>query len=272
MNRAIIVTLISYRSISKRNRTKLGLVSLAVGFFLLAATSGEQNAALADNGLPAGEMPFAGVEAEQPQYMRLLSGKIFRENGNHSETSADGGKTWQPGGRINPFNLGGRLYDTEIQLQSGPHKGRILIPYYLGLYGKHPDYDCNERGGYVWWKGKLILLETHSHYPEMSGSFVCYSDDEGQKWNCSVGSGGDMDARGFMMGYIKDGHLGHWTCEEPAIVELKDGRILCFMRSTCGRILKSYSEDGGRQLDEGPADRHCHVRLAVCAETPSRYG
>jgi len=196
--------------------------------------------AVSDDDLPAGELPFAGVKDERPRYLRLLSGKLFRVQKNHSAISGDGGKTWEQGGRINPFRLGGKLNDVAIQLQSGPHKGRILIPYYLGMYGKHPDYDRKERGGYVWWKGKLVLLETHTHHPEMSGSFVCYSDDEGKTWNCSVN--GD---RGFMMGYIKDGHLGHWTCEEPVIVELKDGRILCFMRSACGRILKSYSEDGG---------------------------
>ena len=213
---------------------------------------GESYSALAEDGMPKGEMPFAGVKDERPQYLRLLSGQLFRVQGKHSGTSADGGNTWQQGGRINPFQLGWKLNDVAIQLQSGPHKGRIMIPYYLGMYGKHPDYDRKERGGYVWWKGKLILLETHTHYPEMSGSFVCHSDDEGKKWNCSASS----DARGFMVGYIKDGHLGHWTCEEPVIVELKDGRILCFMRSTCGRILKSYSEDGGdlRGLEDNILD------------------
>lgn len=218
-----------------------GVLLIWTGLFIVTLALPGRNEILADDDLPAGEIPFAGVKNERPHYLRLLSGKLFRVRGKNSETSADGGKTWQQGDRTNPFQLGWKLPDYEIQLQSGPHKGRILIPYYLGLYGKHPDYDRKQRGGYVWWKGKLILLETHTHYPEMSGSFVCYSDDEGKKWNCSVSS----NARGFMVGYIKDGHLGHWTCEEPAIAELKDGRILCFMRSTCGRILKSYSEDGG---------------------------
>ena len=30
------------------------------------------------------------------------------------------------------------------------------------------------------------------------------------------------------------------------MVELQDGRLMCYMRSTCGRILKSYSSDGGQ--------------------------
>ena len=191
--------------------------------------------------LPAGELPFANVKDERPHHLRLLSGKLFRERANHSETSADEGKTWQPGGRINPFKLGWKLDGVTIQLQSERYKGRIVIPFYLGMYPNHPDYTTTGRGGYVIRKGKKILLETHTHIPEMSGSFVCYSDDEGKTWRSCVND----NARGFMMGYFNDGHMGHLTCEEPVVAELKDGRLLCLMRSTCGRILKSYSEDGG---------------------------
>ncbi|MCH2597025.1 MAG: exo-alpha-sialidase, partial [Pirellulales bacterium] len=43
----------------------------------------------------------------------------------------------------------------------------------------------------------------------------------------------------------KDGHMAHKTCEEPVVVELKDRRLLSYISSTCGRIIKSYSEDGG---------------------------
>lgn len=195
----------------------------------------------ADENLLPGELTYEEVKGERPQYLQLSSGKLFREQENHAETSVDGGKTWQLGSQISPFKLSSKLTDVAIQLQSDQHKGRIIVPYYLGMYGKHPDYDVKERGGYVTWKGKVFRLQTHTHHPEMSGSFVCYSDDEGQTWQCSVNESG----RGFMMGYFKDGHMGHLTCEEPAVAELKDGRLLCFMRSTCGRILKSISEDGG---------------------------
>jgi len=193
-------------------------------------------------GLPPGEISFDGVKDERPRFLRLLSGKLFRTSGRNSQTSADGGKTWQEGGQVNPLMLGWKLNGVAIQLQAPKYNGRIVVPFYFGMYGSHPDYTTTARGGYAIWKGKKILLETHTHIPEMSGSFVCYSDDEGKTWQSSVSS----QARGFMMGYFKDGHLGHLTCEEPVVAELKDGRIMCFMRSTCGRILKSYSSDGGK--------------------------
>ena len=190
------------------------------------------------NALPAGEQPFEDVVGYQrPGYMRLLSGKLFRrEERDYAATSDDCGKTWTRGGRINPYNIGHCLKDVEIQIQNGPHKGRLLAPYYLEMDGDHPDYTREQRGGYAIWRGRKIPLETHTHVPEMAGSFICYSDDEGLTWQTS---------RGFLMGYLNDGHLGHWSCEEPVVAELKDGRILCFMRSTCGCILKSYSSDGG---------------------------
>lgn len=34
-------------------------------------------------------------------------------------------------------------------------------------------------------------------------------------------------------------------CHEPAIVELKDGRLLCFLRNTNQCLYQCYSEDGG---------------------------
>ena len=217
--------------------TSLSWIGLSLSVALTCAAGG----ALAAEKLPPGEVPFENVQDERPHYLRLSSGKLLRVAGNHSQTSADEGETWQQGGRVNPFTIGWKLDDVAIQLQSGEHQGRIVVPYYLGMYPDHPDYTPTEQGGYAIFKGELILLETHTHIPEMSGSFVCYSDDEGQTWQSCV----NKSARGFMMGYFKDGHMGHMTCEEPVVAELKDGRLLCYMRSTSGRILKSYSEDGG---------------------------
>jgi len=181
-------------------------------------------------------------KGEVPPRLRLLSGKLFRTGG--SAVSSDDGKTWTEGGR--PHEIGvdltsvyaQSLPESEIQLQAGPHKGRILVPWYAEMDGDHPDYTREQRGGYAIWKGQKLLLETHTHVPEMGGCFVCYSDDEGKTWQKS---------KGLMMGYFEDGTLGCWSCEEPQIAELKDGRVLCFMRSQCGRILKSYSSDGGER-------------------------
>ena len=238
------------------------VLSMCIGLSVVVALVGAPGDVRADEDRLPGELSFADHEDECPRYLQLLSGKLFRERDNHAETSADEGKTWQRGGQINPFKLGWKLKDVAIQLQSEEYQGRIVVPFYLGMYGKHPDFDVKERGGYVTWKGKVFRLQTHTHHPEMSGSFVCYSDDDGKTWQCSVNDSG----RGFMMGYLKDGHMGHLTCEEPVVAELKDGRLLCFMRSTCGRILKSTSEDGGahwmkvRATDIAMANSPCTLK------------
>ncbi|MFC1452987.1 sialidase family protein [Verrucomicrobiota bacterium] len=185
--------------------------------------------------LPAGERPKASIEERPP--FRLISGLLFRHSDTHAETSSDGGKTWTESGEL--MSMRGPIWALKgvvIQIENGPCRGRIVIPFYLLMRGKHPDYTEAERGAYAEWKGERILLQTHTHIPEMSGSFTVFSDDDGKTWNTS---------EGFVMGYFDDGHLGHWSCEEPVVAELKDGRLLCFMRSTTGRILKSYSEDGG---------------------------
>tara|TARA_R110002095_G_scaffold198174_2_gene177606 strand:- start:10 stop:1194 length:1185 start_codon:yes stop_codon:yes gene_type:complete len=60
-------------------------------------------------------------------------------------------------------------------------------------------------------------------------SFVFYSDDGFRTWKRSADS---MTAQGR-------------GCHEPAIVELKDGRLLCFLRTTNQRLYQSFSKDGG---------------------------
>ena len=59
---------------------------------------------------------------------------------------------------------------------------------------------------------------------------VFYSDDEGESWK----SGSEVD--------IPQGPRG---VDEPAVVELKDGRVLMMIRSDLGRVFKSLSSDAG---------------------------
>jgi sialidase-1 len=83
--------------------------------------------------------------------------------------------------------------------------GRVLLPAH-GIVGGGP-----YRGG----KSKLC-------------SFVWYSDDEFETWHKST----TMTAPG------RGAH-------EPTIVELKDGRLFCLLRTTTGRLWQAFSEDGG---------------------------
>jgi len=145
---------ILYAYLDMKDQTHFGLSAVAGGLLFLAATCWAPNAVLADGDLLKGELPYAEVKDERPEYLHLLSGKLFRERDNHAETSADGGKNWQRGGQINPFRFRWKLKDTAIQLQSAKYKGRIVIPYYFGMYPDHPDYSTTQRGGYAIWKGE----------------------------------------------------------------------------------------------------------------------
>lgn len=103
-----------------------------------------------------------------------------------------------------------------------------------------PGWYCNNHGRILRLKSGRILLPSHT--PVANGivgspyadtchlhSLVFYSDDNFATWKESDDT---MTAPG------RGAH-------EPTMVELKDGRILCFLRTTTGRIYQSYSEDEG---------------------------
>jgi hypothetical protein len=83
--------------------------------------------------------------------------------------------------------------------------GRILLPAYDG-----------------WVHGRLLL------------SFVLYSDDNGETWRKSA----DVDIRDIAPNDT-------WGAGEPAVVELKDGRVMMIIRTGLGIVAKSYSSDAG---------------------------
>lgn len=66
-------------------------------------------------------------------------------------------------------------------------------------------------------------------------SLVYYSDDGGQTWQKSASVS------------VADGRRG---MAEPAVVELKDGKILMLARSGLGTLIKSFSNDGGQTWSE----------------------
>ncbi|MEO1994805.1 MAG: sialidase family protein, partial [Planctomycetaceae bacterium] len=109
---------------ARRQQHRVSRVALTVLALLISGKD------LAATDPPPGEIPFEGVEDELPRYLRLSSGKLFQASGKQSQTSADNGQTWQQGGRINRLTIGWKLNDVAIQLQSGKHKGRIVVPFY----------------------------------------------------------------------------------------------------------------------------------------------
>ena len=147
--------------------------------------------------------------------------------------SGDEGKTWARVGRINPpGNMAGPLDNTLIQLESG----RLLLPVRYCAAAEHPDRAYKDVMTYGWIAGKRVAVSGHYHYPEIDIAFAYYSDDQGKTWQRS---------RGDIMGWFNQGYDGVTACDEPNVVETRDGRVLMVSRSTVGRLVVSASADGG---------------------------
>jgi hypothetical protein len=108
--------------------------------------------------------------------------------------SLDNGETWGEQVQISEPGWYCNNADHALRLSTG----RVLLP-------AHGPYAENHIGGEAYRGGKSKLH-----------SFVFYSDDGFKSWKRSVDS---MTAKGR-------------GCHEPAIVELKDGRLMCFLRNT----------------------------------------
>ena len=147
--------------------------------------------------------------------------------------SSDEGKTWSEPVRMNPTGQpGAPHHDTVIQTQ----KGRIIVPVRSFNQGHFGMYETTGAYGVV--RGTRKKIGGHAHWPEMDVSFVYYSDDEGQTWWRS-----DRE----IVVWKDKGYGGMWPMDEPNVIELKDGRILMFARTTLGRLYQTTSEDGGNR-------------------------
>jgi len=101
-----------------------------------------------------------------------------------------------------------------------------------------PGFHCINNDHVIQLSSGRILVPTHrgefygksDHFQ----AFCYYSDDEGHTWQVSEGKM-DLPKRG---------------AEEPSIVELKDKSLLAVMRTSLGRVYKSYSFDGGNHWTE----------------------
>ena len=87
--------------------------------------------------------------------------------------------------------------------------------------------------------GRLVLPVAWHRGPgqnwDMAGVIMCYlSDDNGKTWRRSKDS---------FKGYAPSGQ--RVTVQEPGVVELKDGRLMMYMRTNTGSQYISYSQDGG---------------------------
>jgi sialidase-1 len=89
--------------------------------------------------------------------------------------------------------------------------------------------------------GRLVLPVAWHQGPgqprDTAGVIMCYlSDDNGKTFRRSKDS---------FKGYAPDGR--RITVQEPGVVELKDGRLMMFMRTNAGSQYISYSQDSGEK-------------------------
>jgi hypothetical protein len=182
--------------------------------------------------------------------LRLKSGKLALVSpvgyaAGQMFLSADEGSSWTlagpittPGGPV--FELG----DTMIQLASG----RLLYCWDYNMAGNHPGLEYETVMAHGAWKGVRYDVEGHGHLPEFFCAGFSWSDDEGKTW--AYGTWTNMP--NVLMGWFDEkgdpnGRNGITPCGESSIVETNDGRVLLFGRSTVGRIVHSYSSDGGER-------------------------
>lgn len=178
---------------------------------------------------------------ESSGMIRLKSGALAlyagKRNDWHFALSRDEGKTWSSS-RLPVYQDFFAMYHALIQLESG----RLLLTgVWMGLMPFHPDLDRVTDTGWGWWRGRKMFMEGE-RAPYVIMGLVYFSDDEGKSWKQSRSGGlfGWFDEKG-----IPNGDGGATKVDEPTSAETKDGRVLLFGRSKVGRLVQSYSPDGG---------------------------
>jgi len=143
--------------------------------------------------------------------------------------SEDEGVTWSKRVLIGPE---GAPFHGNVMVQTS--KGRLVVPVRQG----YTEAGEIRTGGAFWLlNGEKIQVQIHGHIMEAVMSNCYFSDNEGQTWRRSSGN---------IMVYKDKGFGGLWMADEPNIVELKDGRIMMYVRTSLGQLYKTYSHDGGR--------------------------
>jgi len=178
--------------------------------------------------------------------------------------SSDGGKTWTKDDVVILEQTGGfnDMSVSLLRLKNGSialfyaHKNSMLdcrpvmrISTDEGkTWGKGIECITDEVGYYVLNNDRVIQLKDgrlimavalhnlpHYEKPNWNGHIMCYiSDDSGATWRRSKSVLAPVDER--------DRRL---IAQEPGLVELRDGRLMMFIRSNAGSQLISYSSDNG---------------------------
>ena len=171
--------------------------------------------------------------------LRLQSGRIalfyIRKNSTHDCTpyvrySDDEAKTWSEPIHCLAAEEGYYVLNNDRVVQL--RSGRILLPV-----ARH----ALKAGGD--WTGHGTIM-------------VFYSDDEGKTWACSKSQ-------------LREPEGTKHVLQEPGVVELNDGSIFMFIRSSSGYQYASYSKDQGETWTEVTlTDLHSPVSPATIERVP----
>ena len=162
--------------------------------------------------------------------------EMFNWNPFFLSVSVDDGRSWTGEWPMNL--LGGPYYDAMIQMPNG----RMVMPSRICHSNNHHlGMEYKRVSSYGYWKGLRLQVSGHYHYPEVDIAAASYSDDEGRTWRM---------CRGQLMGWfdadgIPNGRGGITAVDEPSVAVCSDGRLMMMARSTVGRLVQTYSEDGG---------------------------
>jgi len=169
-----------------------------------------------------------GVQGVPVAYaIRLKSGKLAGLSGQNFYLSEDEGKTWQKQDETpQGANAGGPYPNTLFQTRTG----QLMLPTRSTHSGHQGLYDSSGSWGTL--GNKLVHTEGHAHFPETDMGYMCRSVDEGKHWSRSNGS---------ILIWHKNGVGGMWPCDEPSVVDGRNGDIYMLMRTTLGRIYISRS-------------------------------
>jgi len=258
-----------------RGKTGVGILARMLGVTFILSGAVAQDVPVRALELPPGagnprNSEGAFVSLKDGRVLFVYSHYTAGKGGDHDPAhlagriSSDGGRTWTREDRLIVKNEGGMnvMSVSLLRLRSGA----IALFYLL----KNSERDCrpvmrlsrnegetwdepvmcitDEIGYYVLNNDRAIQLKSGRlvlpvclHWPQdapkadWNGMVMCYlSDDGGKTWRRSKTAQKGYDAAGKRI-----------TTQEPGVVELKDGRVMMFIRASGGCQYLAYSSDGG---------------------------
>lgn len=247
---------------------KRSLLTAAV--VLLAAAGGAQGVPVRTLELPPG---IDNPRNSEGTFITLKGGRILflythftgKSGGDHApaylaaRSSSDGGRTWTKEDRVVVRNEGAMNIMSASLLRL--RNNQIALFYLL----KNSERDCrpvirlSRDEGETWSAPAHLITDKVGYYvlnndrviQLKSGRLVaplawnnkvlcCLSDDDGKTWRLNTGGpvdGGDAAGRRVIL-------------QEPGAVELKDGRVMLFIRTDQGCQYLAFSKDGGETLSK----------------------